>query len=291
MVNWTGRMVSGVVAIAWLAAATPLGAQQAGETFRDRNVDGSECVVCPEMVVISAGSFRMGNISGGGESDEKPVHRVTIPNKFAVGKFEVTFSQWDACVATGGCNGYIPSDRGFGRGNRPVLEVNWDDAKAYVRWLSGKTGKEYRLPSESEWEYMARAGGTSKYPFGDSESSLCEYGNGADRGARFSWKNESCDDGYGRGTAPVGSFKPNSFGVYDTVGNLFEWVVDCWHGDYAGAPEDGSPWTGGGDCSMRVLRGGSAAVNPRELRSANRYRNSTGIRNYSNGIRVARTLP
>ncbi|MEE8305778.1 MAG: formylglycine-generating enzyme family protein, partial [Gammaproteobacteria bacterium] len=135
MVNWTGRMVSGVVAIAWLAAATPLGAQQAGETFRDRNVDGSECVVCPEMVVIPAGSFRMGDLDGGGDSDEKPVHRVTIPTKFAVGKFEVTFSQWDACVAAGGCNDHSPDDRGFGRGNRPVLNVSWDDAKAYVRWL------------------------------------------------------------------------------------------------------------------------------------------------------------
>ncbi len=291
MVNWTGWMVSGVVAIAGLAAATPLGAQQTGETFRDRDVDGSECVVCPEMVVIPAGSFRMGDLDGGGDSDEKPVHRVTIPNKFAVGKFEVTFSQWDACVATGGCNDHSPDDRGFGRGNRPVFNVNWDDAKAYVRWLSRKTGKEYRLPSESEWEYMARAGGTSKYPFGDSESSLCEYGNGADRGARFSWKNESCSDGYGRGTAPVGSFKPNNFGVYDTVGNTFEFVEDCWHGGYAGAPEDGSAWTGGGDCSMRVLRGGSAINEPRNLRSANRYRNSTGIRNYSSGFRIARNLP
>jgi formylglycine-generating enzyme required for sulfatase activity len=286
-------MVSGVVAITWLAAATPLGAQQTGETFRDRNADGSECVVCPEMVVVPAGSFIMGSpdTEEGRDDDESPQHLVTIDTPFAVGKFEVTFSQWDACVAAGGCNDHSPDDRGFGRGNRPVLNVSWDDATAYVRWLSRKTGKAYRLPSESEWEYMARAGGTSKYPFGDSESSSCEYGNGADRDARFSWKNESCSDGYGEGTAPVGSFKPNNFGVYDTVGNLFEFVEDCWHGGYAGAPKDGSAWTDGGDCSIRVLRGGSWGAAPEKQRSANRYRNSTDIRNNDSGIRVARTLP
>jgi formylglycine-generating enzyme required for sulfatase activity len=277
----TAAIAFGFVALTQSAAEEP---REALSTFKD-------CDLCPEMVVIPAGCFRMGDLNGGGDSDEKPDHTVTISNNFAVGKFEVTFSQWDACVAARACNDHRPDDRGFGRGNRPVINVSWDDAKAYVRWLSRETGKEYRLPSESEWEYMARAGATSKYPFGDSESSLCEYGNGADRDARFSWKNESCSDGYERGTAPVGSFKPNNFGVYDTVGNTFEFVEDCWHDGYAEAPKDGSAWTSGGDCSMRVLRGGSAVDGPGNLRSANRYRNSTSIRNYNSGFRIARNLP
>ena len=253
-----------------------------GSTFRD-------CEECPEMVVIPAGSFRMGDLDGGGDSDEKPVHRVSIDYSFAVGKYEVTFDQWLACSASGGCNDHSPKARGWGRGNRPVINVNWEDAKAYVRWLSRKTSKEYRLPSESEWEYMARAGGTSKYTFGNSESSLCEYGNGADKSTGYRWKNKTCSDGY-EWTAPVGSFKPNNFGVYDTVGNTMEWVEDCWHGGYAGAPMDGSAWTGGGDCSMRVLRGGSMINKPGHLRSSNRRRNSSVIRNDDNGFRIARTL-
>ncbi len=164
-----------------------------GKTFKD-------CAECPEMVMVPAGSYQMGSTLGkpGLHDDEKPVHAVTIGYTFAVGKYEVTFNEWDACLAGGGCGGHSPDDAGWGRGRRPVIYVSWDGAQAYVRWLSGRTGQEYRLLSESEWEYVARAGSTTKYPFGNSEDSLCDYGNGADRSTRIGWRNESCDDGSGR---------------------------------------------------------------------------------------------
>ncbi len=275
--------------------------KRAGQVFRD-------CADCPEMVVIPAGSFRMGDLNSGGYDDEKPVHRVTIPRPFAVGKYEVTRGEFSAFVndtgygTSGGCYYWTGSQveksksrnwrsPGFSQTDRdPVVCVNWDDAKAYVRWLSRKVGKEYRLPSESEWEYMARAGGTAKYPFGDSEGFLCEYGNGADRSTGFGWKNKSCSDGYGEKTAPVGSFKPNNFRVYDTVGNASEWVEDCWHDSYRGAPSGGDAWTTGGNCRVRVLRGGSWVSDPGDLRSAVRVGITTGNRYDYVGFRVARTL-
>lgn len=250
-----------------------------GDMFRD-------CAECPEMVVIPAGSFRMGDLSG---VNEKPVHNVRIPRPFAVGKYEVTFAEWDSCVAAGGCS-HRSDDKSWGRGNRPVISVNWNDARAYVRWLSHKAGKQYHLLSESEWEYMARSGSTSKYPFGNSEGSLCIHGNGADTSTGYDWRNKLCRDGYGKQTAPVGSFQPNSFGVYDTVGNVWEWVEDCWHGSYAGAPGDGVAWTSDGDCSKRVLRGGSWINEPWNLRSTYRHRNTIDYRYNSIGFRVARTL-
>ncbi len=279
-----------------------------GQSFQD-------CVECPEMVVIPAGTFSMGDLGGGGDDDEKPVHTVTIPNKFAVGRFEVTRGEFATFVnatgynASGECYFYTGGNfkkarynwkesrshdwrsPGFGQTDRdPVVCMNWDDARAYVRWLSPKTGKEYRLLSEAEWEYMARAGGTAKYPFGDSEESLCEYGNGGDRSTGFAWKNESCNDGYGAQTAPVGSFKPNSFSVFDTVGNVWEWIEACQHKSYSGAPSDGSAWTSGSKCNWRVLRGGSWATEPRGLRSADRRANFAVHRVDDFGFRVARTL-
>ena len=272
-----------------------------GDTFKD-------CANCPEMVVIPAGSFRMGDLNGGGDSDEKPVHTVTIPRPFAVGRYEVTRGEFGAFVnetgynAGSGCYSYTGSkwgksaskswrSPGFSQTDRdPVVCMNWDDAKAYAGWLSRKAGKDYRLPSAAEWEYMARAGGTAKYGFGDAESSLCAYGNAADRDSSFSWKNKTCSDGYGQRTAPAGSFKPNGFGIYDTIGNVWEWVEDCWHGSYSGAPTNGGAWTTGGECGQRVLRGGSWYGKPRVVRPANRGGDSSDGRGVSYGFRVARTL-
>ena len=168
--------------------------------------------------------------------------------------------------------------------------VNWKDAKAYVDWMSRKSGKEYRLLSESEWEYIARAGSKSKYPFGASDKALCQHGNGADQSTSFDWRNKSCKDGFGNKTSPVGSYQANNFGVHDTVGNVYEWVGDCWHKNYSGAPIDGSAWTSGGNCSKRFLRGGSWSNGPRYLRSANRLGRNAAARGNNFGFRVARTL-
>ena len=255
-----------------------------GGMFRD-------CDACPEMVVVPAGSFMMGSEKG--DSDEKPVHQVTFEQPFAVGKYEVTFAEWDACVAGGGCNGYRPSDEGWGRGRRPVINVSWKDAQAYVRWLSEETGEAYRLLSEAEWEYVARAGTRTARYWGEREAGQCRYANGADRTAKRyndSWTVAECDDGHYR-TAPVGSYAANGFGLHDVLGNVWEWTGDCWNGSYAGAPSNGGAWERG-DCDLRVRRGGSWSSTPWYLRSANRFRDTVGNRSYvyGLGVRLARTL-
>ena len=246
----------------------------------------SDCPSCPEMVVVPAGSFMMGSPSfeEGRYDNEGPRHRVTIPAPFAVGKYEVTFTEWDACVAAGGCNGYRADDKGWGRGRRPAINVSWNDAKAYVAWLSRKTGERYRLVSEAEWEYAARAGTTSPFHFGSTVST-----GQANYDGNFTYG--SGRKGVRRGkTAPAGSFPANGFGLHDVHGNVWEWVEDCWHTSYAGAPTDASAWVSGSDCDWRVLRGGSWIDAPRILRSANRSGNSSGIRNYKFGFRIARAL-
>ena len=149
--------------------------------------------------------------------------------------------------------------------------VSWNDAEAFVEWLGAQTGQAFRLPTEAEWEYAARAGSTTKYHFGNSESQLCRYGNHADSSTDFDWRNKSCSDGVGKRTAAVGRYQPNSYGLYDVHGNVWEWLADCWNDSYAGAPSDGRAWTLG-DCSLRVVRGGSWYLVPRNLRSASRYR-------------------
>ena len=271
-----GMVVIAMCAMAGALAQAP--ARQPGETFSDALNSGGEG---PEMVVIPAGRFRMGCVSGQGcYSDERPVHEVTIPEAFAVSVYEVTFAQWDACVLGGGCGGYRPRDRGWGRGTRPVMDVSWDDAQGYVGWLSGQTGQSYRLLSESEWEYVARAGSSTAYSWGNAIGS-----NRANCGdsERFG----TCGDQW-ENTAPVGSFQANAYGVHDMHGNVWEWVEDCWNESYGGAPSDGSAWLRG-DCERRVLRGGSWSYDPGYLRSAYRYGYPTGGRDYD-GFRVARTL-
>jgi formylglycine-generating enzyme required for sulfatase activity len=230
-----------------------------------------DCPECPEMVLVPAGEFKMGSP---GEPDwEGPQRQVTIAQPFWVGKYEVTFAEWDAWVAAGGCN--KPNDAGWGRGNRPVINVSWNDAKEYVGWLSRTTGKTYRLLSEAEWEYVARAGSTTAFWWGDDVGQ-----NKANcHGCGSKWD--------GKSTAPVGSFAENSFGLHDTAGNVWEWVEDCYHDSYDSAPKDSSAWLDGDDCS-RVLRGGSWNFATGFARSASRFRVYPGYRDDNDGFRVAR---
>jgi formylglycine-generating enzyme required for sulfatase activity len=244
-----------------------------------------ECSNCPEMVVMPAGRFTMGSPDSeqGHNPDESPQHSVTFASQFAVGRFAVTFDEWDACVADGGCNGYQPSDQGWGRGRRPVTNVSWDDAKAYVAWLSKKTGKPYRLLSEAEREYATRAGTTSPFWWGSSIST-----SQANYDGDFTYGDGTKDEYRGK-TVPVDSFQPNPRGLYQVHGNLYDWVEDCYHDGYRGAPSDGSAWISE-DCSLRVVRGGSWIDDPRTLRSAYRLKVSNVFRFRNLGFRVARTL-
>jgi formylglycine-generating enzyme required for sulfatase activity len=237
-----------------------------GELFRD-------CPDCAEMVAVPSGDFDMGSPD---TRYEKPVHHVTIAKPFAIGRREVTFAEWDACLAAGGCK-VRPEDQGWGRGNRPVINVSWDDAKLFVQWLSQRTGKAYRLPSEAEWEYAARAGATSAFWWGRERGD--GHANCADCSAHPAGQ-----------SLPVGSFRPNAFGLYDTAGNAAEWVEDCWNEAYQGAPRDGSPWLAG-QCGLRVLRGGSFSGKADLVRSAARFRYDRDVRYYANGFRIARDLP
>ena len=230
------------------------------------------------MVVVPAGTFIMGSPSNekGGRDTEDPQHEVTFAKPFAVSKFEVTFDDWDACVAYGDCPRV--SDRGWGRDRRPVINVSWEDVQRFVTWLSQMTGRPYRLLSEAEWEYAARAGTQTAYPWGD------EIGKG----------NANCEDcgsqWDGKQTAPAGSFAANAFGLHEMHGNVYEWVEDCVHQNYNGAPGDGSAWTEGGDCNARNVRGGSWGNGADAARSAGRGRADSGIRNNLVGFRVARDL-
>ena len=266
----------------------------AGMQFRDVLRSGGEG---PLMVMVPTGSFTMG--SGSPENEDGtisfvgPQHRVTISRQFAVGVYEVMFAEWDACVAGGGCANYRPSDEEWGRGDRPAINVSWEDAQAYVSWLSTQTGAEYRLLSESEWEYVARAGTMTRFHFGNDASRLCSWANGADLTAKQSYSSwngvADCEDGYVH-TAPVGSFSANALGLHDVHGNVWEWVQDCWNDSYDGAPTDGSAWDSG-DCVGGVLRGGSWLANPGYLQSALRSLElTTDTRYKSYGFRVARTL-
>ena len=256
------------------------------------------------MVVIPAGEFTMGSPKK--EKDrfdfEGPRHRVTITKSFAVSKHEVTRGQYAVFAGLtehspiGGCwifdgSEWKESDThswrepGFVQGeDEPVVCVSWEDAQAFVGWLSRETGQEYRLLTESEWEYAVRAGTTGPFHFGSTISTdqanyngSYTYGNGRKGVNR-------------RSTVPVGSFPSNKFGLHDMHGNVLEWVENCWHSDYSGAPTDGSAWTSGGNCSRRVLRGGSWSFGPRFLRAAVRGRDGTGVRSNFIGFRVARTL-
>jgi formylglycine-generating enzyme required for sulfatase activity len=230
-----------------------------------------DCPQCPEIVLIQSGAFEMG--SSEMFDFEAPVHQVSIRKAFYIGRREVTFEEWDACFTEGGCK-HKPDDRGLGRARRPVTDLDWDDTKSYLAWLSQKTGKTYRLPSESEWEYAARAGTTTTYPWGravEKDKANCL----------------GCTTDPVKKAIDTGSFPPNAFGIYDMAGNAAEWVEDCWSDNYRGAPADGSAWTKP-QCRERVLRGGSFNNDPRYLRSAARFKYDHDVRFYTNGFRVVR---
>ena len=268
----------------------------------------SDCDVCPRMVVVPAGTFTMGSPESEEASSsyagfEDPQHSVTIPAPFAVGVYEVTFAEWDACERAGGCDGNFWLDelrQNEGGGRQPV-EVGWNDAQAYVSWLSERTGARYRLLTEAEWEYAARAGTQTARYWGESASDQCRYANGfdltlyeeMDPDVRERRVAPQCSDGYS-GRAPVGSFAPNSFGLYDVLGNVAEWTQDCVRDyrlpRYSDAPTDGTAAPETGDCDGRVVRGGASGGIPVQLRSAYRdFENSTRAHSFT-GFRVARTL-
>ena len=260
-----------------------------GQVFSDRLQNGSSG---PEMVVIPAGRFRMGDIQDGGASDEKPVHWVNV-DQFAMGKYEVTVGEYlrfvrktgshapewmetgsDYNIKTGTDDHYKKLGSVLTNENHPIVGISWHDAVAYAEWLSQQTGKQYRLPTEAEWEYAARASTETKYWWGNdigSNKANCD-------GCGSRWDNKQ--------TAPVGSFSANPYGLYDTVGNVWEWNADPWHGNYEGAPTDGRVWEGG-DESSRVLRGGSWYYNPSNVRTAFRIRDYPDYRYVSYGFRVA----
>jgi formylglycine-generating enzyme required for sulfatase activity len=253
-----------------------------GKTFRD-------CAQCPTMMVVPAGSFWQGSDEGDPLvlKKETPRRMVNISRPFAVGIFEITMEQWDHCVEDGGC-ATRPTDNGWGRGSRPVIMVSWNDAQEYTSWLSGKTGQSYSLPSESQWEYVARAGEESDW-LGGRPGAVCEYGNIAGSESGFRWQHEDCADVAAIQTLPVGSFRPNAFGLYDVIGNVAEWTQDCMNLSYLDAPADGSPW-GRGICSSRMTRGGSWFTGTREIRLPARFNLKNGDRNDFTGFRVVRRV-
>jgi formylglycine-generating enzyme required for sulfatase activity len=251
-------------------------------TFRD-------CAGCPEMVLVPAGEFLMGSPESerGRGKDEGPRRTVTFAQPFAVGKFEVTFAEWDACAADNGCK-HKPEDQGWGRGKKPVINVSWSDAREYVAWLARKSGKPYRLLTEAEWEYAAR--GVTK-----ATDPHTAFSTGPTIG--YKQANYDANFVYGKGqqgvyrqkTTDVGAFPRNAFGLHDMHGNVWEWVEDCYRDSYSGAPMDGSA-VKAATCDLRILRGGSWNYYPRLLRSAYRYASAPGIRMENVGFRVARAM-
>jgi formylglycine-generating enzyme required for sulfatase activity len=293
---WTGRAAAVMIGLALLIFADPAPSQRADAPLtaaEERNLKSGdsfrECPECPQMVVVPAGRFLMGSpdTEPKRDGDEGPQQEVTIPSPFAVGKFEVTFDEWDACLAAGGCNGYRPSDVGWGRGKRPVVIVSWDDAQAYVAWLSSKTGRPYRLLSEAEWEFAARAGSTTMYSWGSTISTDQANYDG-------SLPLPGTAPGEIRHqTVPVDSFAPNGFGLHSMHGNVWEWVADCYQRRYADMPEATRRTAARRDapqCETRVFRGGSWGDGAHVLRAANRGRYEPFIRNTNGGFRVARSL-
>jgi len=246
-----------------------------------------ECDACPEMIVAPAGSFIMGapHDEEGSDDSERPQRVVTFARPFAVGRFAVTFDEWDACAADGGCRRHRPSDNGWGRGRQPVINIWWDDAKSYVRWLSDRTGRTYRLLSEAEREYVTRAGTATPFWWGRSLSTARANYDGD-----FAYPFEGGEKGlYRRRPMPVESFEPNPWGLYQVHGNVYEWVEDCWHPDYEGAPADGSAWTKP-DCDRHVLRGGAWNFASWHLRAASRGAVAASVSLLPVGFRVARSI-
>ena len=303
------------------AAATvkeaPRAALKPGTVFQD-------CPDCPRMVVIPAGEFTMGSpaAEAGRGADEGPQRQVSIGQAYALGRSEVTVAEFRRFVEESGyrteaerdsraqgCSGFIyadparsPSPQPFTSWRspglaqaqadpHPVLCVSWNDARAYTQWLSKKTGRRYRLPTEAEWEYAARAGSAAARPWGDDPDQACRFANVADQSRFQTWsfgQKHECTDGH-YFTAPAGGYAPNRFGLHDMLGNVWEWTEDCWNANFAGAPSDGAAWQSG-DCTQRVCRGGSWSTVPRFVRSATRHKNPADHRDNVTGFRVARLI-
>ena len=312
MMNFAGLVcVAGFISVMLTASSS---VANEPESFR-------HCQNCPEMVVIPTGVFHMGTPDSITQKEgvktkrakrERPVHPVRIERRFALGKFEVTRKQYSDFIAAtdysapGGCKywtghkfeiaddknwkdpGYLQAD------DHPAVCISWNDAKAYTKWLAARTGKAYRLPSEAEWEYAARAGaGTARF-WGNDPAKACKYANvfdtsGAASGEFPTMAPHQCDDGYEQ-TSPVGSYSANAFGLHDTAGNAWEWNEDCWHKSYTGAPSNSRAWMADGRCNQRIVRGGSWISISRYVRSGNRSKINTDSRIYRNGFRVALTL-
>jgi formylglycine-generating enzyme required for sulfatase activity len=267
-----GNLLVGIVMILLGVAVDHAAiAMEPGSDFKD--CENS----CPVMVMLPPGKFMMGSREDDSDmrASEQPIHEVTITKSFVVSRFEVTFENWDACVRVGACRD-VPDS--WGRGDMPVINVSWGDAKQYVMWLSRSTGKEYRLLTEAEWEYAARAGTATRYSW------AADVGTG----------NANCDGCGSRWdlqqTAPVGSFRPNAFGLHDMHGNVWEWVEDVWHPNYRGSPTDGSAWLEGGDPNFRVVRGGSWRNEVALIGAAVRDERNIHVAFDTLGFRVARDI-
>ncbi len=257
------------------------GGQQlvAGSAIRD-------CPTCPEMIVVAPGTFSMGSpqTESGRSQNEGPQKSISLGRPFAVGKFSVTFEEWDACVSAGSCQGYKPEDAGWGRSRMPVINVSWHDANAYVTWLSKTTGRTYRLPTEAEREYVTRAGSTSHFSWGTNiRPALANY-------------NHRFNDRYGgelgdppERTVPVDRYAPNPWGFHNLHGNVWEWTADCWPSPLSDKPSDGSA-DSAEECDWRAVRGGSFSDFPLHLRSASRLGFKSVSRGMTIGFRVALTI-
>jgi len=232
-----------------------------------------DCAACPALIALPGGTFEMGSNSD--DPAERPVHKVSIGRPFAIGKYEVTIEQWNACADASGCPRI--DIEGNNSKSAPVRNLSWDDAQVYVKWLTKTTGKTYRLPSEAEWEYAARGGTTTTYWWGNEMRK--GYADCKDCGEP--WRKD--------GPVNVGSFLPNPYGLFDMNGSVWEWVGDCWHGSYKGAPPDGRVWDEAG-CPMRVIRGGSWPDGGAYMQSATRFKYSASVRQSQNGMRVARDM-
>lgn len=246
----------------------------------------SDCSVCPEMVALPLGSFRQGDLQGSGDDDEQPVHDVRLVQRLALARTEVTYRHWDFCVQAGRCE-ILPEEGGDARNrpDRPVQNVSWNDTQKFIAWLKDVSGEIYRLPSESEFEYAARAGSQTRFAWGDEPSRQhANYGT------------DECCDGHVEAadkwfnTAPVRSFPANAFGLFDLAGNVQEWVEDCWSDSYEYAPRDGSARVTDADCEFRILRGGSWSSMPRMIRPANRDKGPIEVQLPYYGFRVARDM-
>jgi formylglycine-generating enzyme required for sulfatase activity len=254
------------------------GEEQAAEEAAPAGAAGpvaavKDCDACPLMVALNPGPFTMG--SNRSDPSEKPAHKVALRTPFAIGKYEVTVDQWKQCVKANVCPTMpMPDDA---PGNVPMRDVSWDEAQLYLKWLSTVSGKPYRLPTEAEWEYAVRGGTTTRYWWGEE----MKGGNSSCKGCGEPWKAEE--------PPPSGSFVPNPFGLHDMNGSVWEWVQDCWHSTYKGAPADGSAW-GDGSCRARVIRGGSWREDGSYMLSTTRFKYDASVRQSQNGFRVARSL-